>query len=776
MWYGLRISPKTDPDFVPSATELLQSTLRTLIFTTGGMGLVWYAVANSTSLWTTVPSVSLVLLVIAISSALTIWLLPRRLLAAQSIWLIGLTVAITLAIYLFHQSEIAFFYMLLPLVATVTMAWPAGILTEGLMIGLVWWLSQGRLMLSLPSSYSPIIIIGGAVSGMLGWAATRTLLTVTQWSSFSFEQARVKMEQARDQRMEFKQTQEDLILANRELARLSDRLKAMHQVAEDARRTKEEFVANVSHELRTPLNMIIGFSEMITQSPQIYGVRLPPALLADITAIQRNSQHLARLVDDVLDLSQIEAGRMALIKEWTTLQEIVDEAALAVRALYESKGLYLETECSPDLPPVFCDSTRIRQVVLNLLSNAGRFTEQGGVRIKAWCEKDDVMVSVTDTGPGITLENQERLFEPFYQIDGSIRRRHGGSGLGLSISKRFVEMHGGKMWLESPSPSLEAQAPKAEGLRTDEEGIGTTFRFSLPLDTSLSAVRASDGAKRWFSPYDEYEYKVRTRRSKAPAPTMVPRFVLLEEGETLQRLFNRYLDDTEIVSVRDVEQATRELNRTPARALLVNASPFAEATGQFSFSKDQLADLPYGIPAVMCWVPGLDDAAKQLGVVRYLVKPVTREMLLSTLEELGEDVRSVLLVDDEPEVLQLFARMLTLAERGYRVLQATSGRRALSLLRERQPNVMLLDLIMPGMDGFHVLQEKSKDASIREIPVIVISATDPTGEPIVSDTLTVTRGGGLSMRDLMTCIQAVSEVLSPSARPDDRGRSAKPVV
>jgi CheY-like chemotaxis protein len=145
-------------------------------------------------------------------------------------------------------------------------------------------------------------------------------------------------------------------------------------------------------------------------------------------------------------------------------------------------------------------------------------------------------------------------------------------------------------------------------------------------------------------------------------------------------------------------------------------------------------------------------------------------MLFSTLEELGEseDVESVLLVDDKPEVLQLFARMLSSAERGYRVLRATSGRQALDLLRERRPDVMMLDLIMPSMDGFQVLQEKSQDPTIREIPVVVISATDPTGEPIVSDTLTVTHGRGLSVRALMACIQAISEVLSPSGAPSAR--------
>ena len=156
----------------------------------------------------------------------------------------------------------------------------------------------------------------------------------------------------------------------------------MHQVAEEARRAKEEFVANVSHELRTPLNMIIGFSEMITQSPQVYGdERCPPTLLADIAAIQRNSQHLAKLVDDVLDLSQVEAGRMALEQRVGLVARNRRRRQWSSTPLFDSKGLYLETAYPDDLPPLFCDSTRIRQVVINLLSNAGRFTEQGGVQV-----------------------------------------------------------------------------------------------------------------------------------------------------------------------------------------------------------------------------------------------------------------------------------------------------------------------------------------------------------------------------------------------------------
>lgn len=740
MWYGLRISPKADPDFVISATELLRSTQRHIIATTGVAYLLWHLIATVTwpakfgqSAWSITP-------VVALTFALSLWLLSKHLLAAQAVWQAGLAAAITLAIGVFQQPEIAFFYVVLPLIAVVAVGWPGGLLAEGVVIGLVLRLSHNSVVPPLPTAYGLGIIIGGAFVGLIGWAAARAFLTVTEWSLFSYEQARKNMEEALEQRVELKQTQEDLIRANQELARLSDRLKAMHQVAEEARHAKEEFVANVSHELRTPLNMIIGFSEVITQSPQVYG-SLPPALLADISAIQRNSQHLSKLVDDVLDLSQIEAGRMALSKEWASLREVIDAAALAVQPLFESKGLYLETEIPADLPPIFCDSTRVRQVVLNLLSNAGRFTERGGVRIEARREADDVVISVADTGLGIALEDQKKLFEPFQQLDSSIRRPHGGSGLGLSISKRFVELHDGRMWLES------------------EVGAGTTIYFSLPLEVSSAPVMATDGVSRWISPYHHHE--PRTRRSRAPAPRVLPRFVILEEGEAMQRLLGRYITGFDVVPVRKFEGAIIELTSSPAQALIVNVPLSREMPTLL----DQLADLPFGTPTVACWVPGESDAAQQLGAVHYLIKPVTREMLLSTLAELGEEVRSVLVVDDNLEALQLFARVISSAQPGYSVLRATSGQQALDMLRQRQPDAMLLDLMMPGMDGFQVLREKDQDPSIREIPVVIISAKDPTGEPIVSDALTVTRSGGLSMRNLLDCILAVSRILSPEGAP-----------
>lgn len=738
MWNTLRVSRNGDRDLALSVSELRESVSRSFILIAGGTGLAWQAVLALGKPAELVPRLAPTIWILALTSALALILLPRRLLLAQLLWLSGLGATGVVAICTFHEPLVALLFPLLPLMATILVGPASAVLMEGLTVAVAWWLRVDPAAAHLSAGFSVAIAVEGAMTALLGYAAARGFLAITQWSLSNYDRTRVLLEEARDQRVELKQVQEDLVQANRELARLSDRLKGMYRAAEEARRAKEEFVANVSHELRTPLNMIIGFSEMIARSPHVYGDALPPALLADIGVIRRNSQHLAKLIDDVLDLSQVEAGRMALTREPTCIREIIDEAAEAVRPLYQSKGLYLETDVPKDVPSVLCDRTRVRQVLTNLLANAGRFTQHGGVRVRAWHETDKVLVSVADTGPGIAPEDQKRLFEPFQQLDNSIRRAHGGSGLGLSISKRFVEMHGGQMWLHS------------------ELGVGTTITFSLPVDPPLGSQFPQAGdVRRWFGPYSQYE--PRTRPSKAPRPATVSRYVVLEEGKTLTRLLSRYLHGHEVVSVETVEQAISQMARSPARALIVNQSP------GMSLPVEQLRDLPYGTPTLTCWVAGQDEAARRLAVSRYLVKPVGREELLSALRELGREVKTVLLVDDEPEALQLFMRMLSSSEGGYDVLQARNGEWALNLLRKRRPDVVLLDLVMPGMDGLEVLRQKSCDPTIRDIPVIVMSAKDPSGEPIASNALTVMRSGGMSVRELVTSIEALSEILAPSA-------------
>jgi CheY-like chemotaxis protein len=382
-------------------------------------------------------------------------------------------------------------------------------------------------------------------------------------------------------------------------------------------------------------------------------------------------------------------------------------------------------------------------VIINLLGNAGRFTHEGGVRLRCEISDQEVVIRVADTGPGIAEEDQQRIFEPFQQADVSTRR-HGGSGLGLTISKQFVEMHGGRMWLESQC------------------GVGTTIYFSLPLDQPSSSLTLSGNqrARRALTPDDETGYHLRA--SHAPAPTLTERFVIIDEEEMLPRLLARFLPEVDVEVAPDTASAVESLRRSPAQALIVNTPPFAPPAPEL------FGNLPFVTPVITCWLPGEHAAAKRLGVMEYLIKPLTREKLLSALAQLGSTVKTVLVVDDEEDELQLFTRMLTAHEPHYSILQVTSGQRALSMLRSRQPDVMLLDLMMPGMNGFQVLAEKANDPLIAAIPTIIISSRDPVGDPLLGNSLTVTQNAGLSQRHLIACIQALSGILVPSMVKESR--------
>ena len=584
-----------------------------------------------------------------------------------------------------------------------------------------------------PGTIAITLIAIWATFGVM-YAVYNPVHRVARWSWDYFERAHGLLEEARDRKVELEQALDDLARANLQLTRLNTLAQGLRHAAEDARAAKEKFVANVSHELRTPLNMITGFSEMILQAPETYGSKIPSALLADLAVIHRNAEHLSDLIDDVLDLSQIEADQLALTKENVQFYEIIELATSAVRPLFDSKGLYLKTEVPEDLPFVFCDRTRIREVLLNLLSNAGRFTEQGGVRLRVRREGNDVVVAVADTGPGIATKDISRLFQPFQQADGSIRRRFGGTGLGLSISKRFIELHEGKIWVES------------------EEGVGTTFSFRLPLVPPMPMGSGDFG--RGIHP--EWEFLQRTRPSMAPKAVVRPRFVVLETGDALQRLLTRYWDEVELVPVTSLEGALEELYRIPAQALLVNGASVAKSLEQFISA----TTLPGGTPAIVCSIPDVHQASAALDISDRLVKPISRDALLGALDRLGLEAGTVLIVDDEPDALQLFGRMLASSGRGHRVLLARDGREALNILHECRPDVILLDLVMPNMDGFQLLEMRSQDPALRDIPVVLISARDLTGQPIVSSALAVTQGGGLSVRQLLTSIEAISQVLS----------------
>ena len=737
MWHFERKTALSQIEHAATMRDLLQTTARNLV-TVGSIFWLVCAVVM-TGDWGVDRILNLFLCMVSVGAifAAAYYLIPRNYLAGLVLWMAGTLLAIVWWSWMLQSPYVLLFMTILPLIAVITISGWAGLVMQIVVILIVWAVGQTSYGAPVAGSSSWVIIAAAIFCALLGWITRRELLVLADWSMSGFDTARDNLYEMREQRLELEQSREDLVHANRELTRLSERLKVLELMAEEARQAKTEFVANVSHELRTPLNMIIGFSDMISRSPHVYGGRLPASLLTDISAIRRNAEHLSTLVNDVLDLSQVEAGRMALSRAWVDLATLIGDALSVVQPLYESRGIYLKSDVEADLPPVFCDETRVRQVTINLLGNAGRFTEQGGVIIRCRRERSDALISVVDTGPGIAVKDQQRIFEPFQQADVSTRRRQGGSGLGLTISKQFVEMHGGQMWLES------------------EPGIGTTISFTLPLAQPTAWVPdAEQRVRRSLVADDEVGYRLRTRPSRATTTPVNVRMVVVDPEQTLQRLLSRYLPDVDVEAAPDVDQAVTALNRSPAQALVLNDS----SPGTLS---SVLGSLPFGTPAISCWLPGEHDAAKRLGVVEYLIKPLALDKLLAALAGLHQPVRTVLIVDDEEDELHLFARMLESQANKYSILRVTSGQRALSMLRRRKPDVMLLDLTMPSMSGFQVLEEKARDASIADIPVIVISSRDPAGDPILSNTLTVTQTPGISQRALIECIHALGSILAP---------------
>lgn len=684
----------------------------------------------------------------AIVLTIVAWMVKgRRPVAAVWVGHVG-GLCLALVAWWWYPASPAYLFTLVPVVAVglVLSGMACAVMASGatILLGLgLAWLPGGR-----SEALTVVTHLGALWSvAFLIMLSQRSQRTMVAWSWQGYAEARRNLEAARDRQVELKQALADLALANGETIRLNKLLASARQSLEEARRAKEEFVANVSHELRTPLNMIIGFSDMILGAPEVYARRLPPALLADISAIKRNSAHLANLVDDVLDLAEADTGRLQIFREQVSLRAIVQEAAEAVSSLFQGKGLSLTTNVPEDLE-VHCDRVRIRQVILNLLSNAGRFTEEGGAEVSAQVDGANVIVRVSDTGPGIAVDKVPRLFEPFQQGDPSIRRRHGGTGLGLAISKRLVELHDGRIWIEG------------------EPGVGTTVAFSLPL---VEAQVDATSPSRWLGPAEE-ERPVRTQPSRAPITEPTTRVLVLERGRALCRLVSRYLEGVEPVPWSDLEGLGQAIEANAAVAVVVNAlepSPLepgalggaaganggcaseAAPPGRAADVARVLTEGAIDVPIVSCWVPE-DDAPARIGAQGYLVKPVTRDALLSAIRRVAPEARSILLADDDAEARQLFGRILAADGAGYGILQAEDGETTLELLRERRPDLVLLDLVMPNGDGFAVLEAKMRDPELASIPVLVLSAKDPEREPIVSETLSVRRPGG-SRRGISCC-------------------------
>jgi GAF domain-containing protein/DNA-binding response OmpR family regulator/anti-sigma regulatory factor (Ser/Thr protein kinase) len=453
-------------------------------------------------------------------------------------------------------------------------------------------------------------------------------------------------------------------------------------------RHKSEFLANMSHELRTPLNAIIGYSEMLEEEAQDLGQE---AFVPDLTKINTAGKHLLELINSVLDLSKIEAGKMDLYLETFAVADTIRDIAAVIQPLAEKNRNRLDVRCASDAGSMYADLTKLRQALFNLLSNACKFTEEGVVGLTVSREAvdnvDRLVFTVSDTGIGMTPEQMDRLFQEFSQADASVTRRYGGTGLGLALSRRLARMMGGDITVES------------------EAGRGSTFAMHVPASVA----------------------KVGSEPTLTVAPATGAETVLvIDDDAAVRDLVQRFLakEGFRVAVASSGEEGLRLAKELRPDAITLDViMPGLDGWAVLSTLQAD-ADLAE-IPVIMLTLVDDRSLGYTLGATEYLTKPLDRERLLAALRKHRQDL-PVLVVDDDPAVRELLHRLLE--GNGYRVVEAENGRVALERLRDGAPGLIVLDLMMPEMDGFEFMEEIRRQESWSGIPVIVLTSKDVTAE------------------------------------------------
>ncbi len=479
---------------------------------------------------------------------------------------------------------------------------------------------------------------------------------------------------------------------------------AARDAAEEANRTKSDFIANMSHELRTPLSAIIGYSEMMQE--EIGDGADASELAPDLRKIEGNARHLLGLINDVLDLSKIESGKMEVFAEEFDVAGTARDVASAVQALVVKKANTLSVNLAPGVGLMRTDVTKLRQILLNLLSNAAKFTENGTITLSAMRLPggggDDWMVfRVSDSGLGMTEDQLGKLFQRFTQADASTTRKFGGTGLGLSISKAFGVMLGGDLSVDS--------AP----------GEGSTFSLFVPARFSDAASQQStdgDGNDRVTGP------------GAASGSEGMRGVVLVIDDDPAQRdLMTRFLgrEGFGVVTAADGYAGLHLARSERPQAILLDVTmPGLDGWSVLSALKADPA--VSAIPVVMVTFVDERGLASTLGAADYVMKPVCWETLRPVIERFRGGDGKVLIVDDDSDMRR---RARSVLERdGWHVLEASDGQDALACIEQVLPDVVLLDLEMPVLDGFGFLQAFRALPACSSIPVVVLTAKDLTRE------------------------------------------------